>query len=122
VEASIVGDARHLRPKGVLWFGTARSLDDVFLNLLAEHPRAKRLRIDLGGLGRIDVAGALALKTLADDARVPGRTQALKQRRSGDGIHVHHVTDSIAMRFCDGGSLAHVRCRRLRCRLERRPP
>lgn len=67
--ATVVGDALHLRPKGVLWFGTARSLEDRFLDLLAEHPEARRLVLHLDGLGRIDLSGALVLRTLVDDAR-----------------------------------------------------
>jgi len=67
--ASVVDDSLHLRPKGVLWFGTAQSLEDRFLDLLAEHPDARRLTLHLDGLGRIDLSGALVLKSLVDDAR-----------------------------------------------------
>lgn len=72
VHAFTMGGTLHLRPRGVLWFGTARSLEDAFVGLLAEHPRARRLTIALDGLGRIDVTGALALRTLVEDARRAG--------------------------------------------------
>lgn len=67
--AAVVDDTLHLRPKGVLWFGTAQNLNDRFLDLLAEHPEATRLTLHLDGLGRIDLSGALVLKTLVEDAR-----------------------------------------------------
>ncbi|HSP73069.1 MAG TPA: hypothetical protein VLN26_11905, partial [Gaiellaceae bacterium] len=62
----------ELIPEGVLWFGTARSLEDRFVDLLAAHPDARRLVVRLDGLGRIDLTGALALKTLIADARGAG--------------------------------------------------
>jgi sulfate permease, SulP family len=68
------GAQLELTPEGVLWFGTARSLEDRFLKLLADHPDAERLAIRLDRLGRIDLTGALALKTLIDDARGAGLT------------------------------------------------
>ncbi len=72
VQASTEGSTLLLRPLGVLWFGTARSLEDEFVELLAERPETEVLRIDLDGLGRIDLTGALALKTLVEDARSAG--------------------------------------------------
>jgi sulfate permease, SulP family len=59
----------HLRPRGVLWFGTARRLEDAVLELLGDHPDARRLVVHLDGLGRIDLTGALALRALLQDAR-----------------------------------------------------
>ena len=62
----------HLRPRGVLWFGTARRLEDVVLRLLADHADAHRLAVHLDALGRIDLTGALALRALLQDAREAG--------------------------------------------------
>jgi SulP family sulfate permease len=70
--SSSAGDRLELIPEGVLWFGTARSLEDRFLDLLAAHPDARRLVVRLDRLGRIDLTGALALKTLIEDARGAG--------------------------------------------------
>jgi SulP family sulfate permease len=53
----------------VLWYATARRLEDRFVDALADHPDTTELVIHLDGLGRIDLTGALALKTLVDDAR-----------------------------------------------------
>lgn len=66
------GSQLELAPEGVLWFGTARSLEDRFLELLAEYPDTERLILRLDRLGRIDLTGALALKSLIDDARGAG--------------------------------------------------
>jgi SulP family sulfate permease len=65
-------DALHLRPRGVLWFGTAARLEDVFLALIARHGDANRLLVHLDGLGRIDMTGALALRRLLQEAREAG--------------------------------------------------
>lgn len=70
--ATSSGDLLELAPEGVLWFGTARSLEDRFVDLLAAHPDARRLVVRLDRLGRIDLTGALALKTLIEDARGAG--------------------------------------------------
>jgi sulfate permease, SulP family len=63
------GTTLHLRPRGVLWFGSAGRLEDTFVKLLAEHGDANRLHVHLDGLGRIDMTGALALRGLLQQAR-----------------------------------------------------
>ena len=55
----------HVRPSGVLYFASAPGLEDAVNNLLAEHPGTERLRVDLDGLGRLDVTGAMALQYAA---------------------------------------------------------
>jgi SulP family sulfate permease len=66
------GDVLHLRPRGVLYFGSERRMEDGFLALLAQHPDATRLAVHLDGLGRIDLTGALALHAVIQDARAAG--------------------------------------------------
>jgi len=66
------GDVLHLAPKGVLYFASAPGLEDAFGKLLGEHPSANGLNLHLGGLGRVDLTGALALRGLMDDAREAG--------------------------------------------------
>jgi SulP family sulfate permease len=66
------GDTLHMRPRGVLYFGTEQRVEDAFLALLAEHRDATRLGIHLDGLGRIDLTGALALRAVVQDARAAG--------------------------------------------------
>jgi SulP family sulfate permease len=72
VRAEQRGAVLELRPTGVLWFATARSLEDSFIDLLAGHAGTTRLEIRLDGLGRIDLTGALALRTLIGDAHAAG--------------------------------------------------
>ncbi len=72
VAASVAGDALTLRPAGVLFFGSAPSLDDTLLKALADHPDVTRLEIDLEALGRIDYTGARALRDLAHEAAQAG--------------------------------------------------
>lgn len=59
-------------PRGVLWFGTAQRLDDLLVDSLAANPDARRLDIDLSGLGRIDATGALVIRSVLDHARSVG--------------------------------------------------
>jgi SulP family sulfate permease len=59
----------HFRPLGVLWFGSLSSLEATFTALLAEHPDVQEVRLHLGGLGRIDLSGAMTLKQLMDDIK-----------------------------------------------------
>lgn len=66
------GPVLHLRPRGVLWFGSAARLEEAFSSLVARSEEADRLVIHLDGLGRIDITGALALRGLLEDARAAG--------------------------------------------------
>jgi len=66
------GDVVHLQPLGVLWFGSAHRIDGELLRLLREHPDARRVVVHMGGLGRTDISGALALRNLLLDAEAAG--------------------------------------------------
>lgn len=59
-------DALHLRPLGVLYFGSAHRLEDQVTDLLSDHPDVTRLVIHMDRLGRVDVTGALALRSLVE--------------------------------------------------------
>lgn len=72
VETSFADGTLHLRPNGVLWFGSGSLLEDTFVDLLASYPGARRLVVHLDGLGRIDLSGALVLRSLLADARRAG--------------------------------------------------
>jgi SulP family sulfate permease len=56
----------------VLWFGSAARLEETFLRLVSEHPQATSLVVHLDGLGRIDITGALALRSTLQEARQAG--------------------------------------------------
>jgi SulP family sulfate permease len=81
-----------LAPRGVLWFGDAQDLEDSFLDLLSERPAARALRIDLDGLGRIDVTGAMALRNVVQSARQAGLEVEV---RGGPPQNRHFVEDVI---------------------------
>lgn len=72
------GDELRLVPHGVLWFGAAQRLEDAFLDELTRSPGARRVTIDLSGLGRIDVTGALALRSVVREARRSGLETAVE--------------------------------------------
>lgn len=61
-----------LRPQGVVFFGSSPDVEEAMLNTLAQYPDAGRVVFDLAAVGRIDLTGALALKTLVEDARSAG--------------------------------------------------
>ena len=80
-------DARgvHLKPKGVLWFGSAAYLEQMAAEQVAQAREATRLILHLGGLGRIDFTGALVLRELMDEAQDGGLEVEL------DGVSEHAV-------------------------------
>ena len=67
-------DARgvHLKPKGVLWFGSAAYLEQIAEERMAQAPEASTLILHLGGLGRIDFTGALVLRELKEEVESGG--------------------------------------------------
>ena len=66
------GDVVYLQPLGVLWFASAHRIDGELLRLLRDHPHARRVVVDMRGLGRTDITGALALRGLLLDAEAAG--------------------------------------------------
>ncbi len=74
IATSVEGRTLVIRPRGVIWFGSAPAVEQRLLRLLAEHRDAEELEIDLGAVGRIDLPGALAVRALARDAIAAGLT------------------------------------------------
>lgn len=62
----VEGDTLHVRPLGVLYFGSAHRLEDQVTGLLSDHPDVDRLVVHMDRLGRVDVTGALALRSLVE--------------------------------------------------------
>ena len=62
----------YIEPQGVLFFASAPGLNQALVRLLATHPDAAGLVIDLGRLGRVDYPGALALQQVVIDAHAAG--------------------------------------------------
>lgn len=84
VDAWIEGDALHVRPRGVLWFGSAEELKDVVLELVAAYPEAKRLVMRMGRLGHVDFTAALAIEDVVRRVREAGLEVTF--------VNVHPVT------------------------------
>ena len=72
VEVERRGDMVHLRPSGVLWFGSAAVLEQACFDARAAHSDAEHIVVDLAGLGRVDLSGAAALSDLLCDAAAAG--------------------------------------------------
>ena len=72
IETEADEDTLHLRPVGVLWFGSANVLESAFIDILAEHKQVNRLVIYLGSVGRVDLSGALTLHRIVQHARSSG--------------------------------------------------
>ena len=66
------GATLHLAPKGVLYFASAPLLEERLGQVLSETPAADQLVVHLDGLGRIDVSGALGLRSVLEQAEEAG--------------------------------------------------
>ena len=65
-------DALHVRPEGVLWFGSAQVLEREVVDLLAEREGVRRLVLHMERLGRVDLTASLVLETLITETRAAG--------------------------------------------------
>jgi SulP family sulfate permease len=66
------GDTLHLELRGVLWFGSAPMLERALLAHLEASRSLRRVVLHLGGLGRVDLTGAMALERLREDVERSG--------------------------------------------------
>jgi SulP family sulfate permease len=66
------GDTLHLELRGVLWFGSAPILERALLAHLEASRSIHRVVLHLGGLGRVDLTGAMALRRLREDIETSG--------------------------------------------------
>jgi len=57
------------RHRGVSWFASSSVFEDSFAQALARHPCVTRVEVDLGGLGRMDITGAIAIRRMIQDTR-----------------------------------------------------
>ena len=64
----VEGDTLHVKPEGVLWFGSAPEVEEDAFRLLFRDHDTTRIVFHLQGLGRIDYTGALGLRQLKEDA------------------------------------------------------
>lgn len=68
------GHALFLELRGVLWFGSAPILEKALLQSLGEARDVEQVFVDLSGLGRVDVTGALVLRNLRRNLEGAGLT------------------------------------------------
>lgn len=66
------GEELHLRPVGVLYFGSVRRLEAMIRELMEQHEGVRRLVVHFDAVGRTDVTGALALRGLFHEIRAEG--------------------------------------------------
>jgi sulfate permease, SulP family len=102
VPSRLEGTSLHLWPSGVLYFGSAPGMERTVNELIAAHPQVTRVVVHLGGLGRVDLTGALTLRDLVDEARASGveveirgaaaRPARLLMRVLGDDALVDHTS------------------------------
>jgi len=62
----------HLAPRGVLWFGSAPQMQHSFMRELEEGRHVGSVTLHLGGLGRIDLSGALMLREFREEMTAGG--------------------------------------------------
>jgi len=74
----VEGATLHVKPSGVLWFGSAAFLEEAVARRLALAPEAERLVLHLDGLGRIDFTGAQVLREFMDQLREGGLDVEMK--------------------------------------------
>ena len=79
VKARFEEGTLYLEPKGVLFFASAPTLYQAFMDELAKNPATGRLVVDLRHLGRIDITGAVALRELVSEAELAGLEVELQQ-------------------------------------------
>lgn len=73
VPSRLDGDTLHVRPSGVLYFGSAPAVEQTVNALLAKHPEVRRLVLHLDAIGRLDLTGALMLRDVLEDLDAAGR-------------------------------------------------
>jgi SulP family sulfate permease len=87
------GNVLHFELKGVLWFGSAPMLERSLLAHLQASRSLRHVVLHLGGLGRIDLTGAMALKRLRDDMERTGVDVHLRDVPGHAARILRHVLD-----------------------------
>ncbi len=82
VPASVEGDVLHLRPTGVLYFGSTPAVERTLNALIADHPDVARVVVHLDRVGRLDVTGALMLRDILEESRIAGRDLEIRGARA----------------------------------------
>ena len=72
IDARVEGGTLHLKPYGVLYFGSAPRLSEALIEQLAKYDEITQVVVNLGSLGRVGYTGAVALKTFVDECTAAG--------------------------------------------------
>lgn len=93
VPASVEGDVLHLRPTGVLYFGSAPAVERTLNALIIEHPDVTSVVVHLDRVGRLDVTGALMLRDIVEESRIAGRDLEIRGARAHAAKLLRRVLD-----------------------------
>jgi sulfate permease, SulP family len=77
------GTTLHLRPQGILWFGSSEILKQSALDLIADHRDVSNVVLHMEQLGRVDLTAACAVQSLVKDLQEAGIGVCL------DGVKEH---------------------------------
>jgi SulP family sulfate permease len=99
VETWSEGSTLHVRPQGVLYFGSAPALEERVAALVAADPAIDVVVLHLERLGRLDVTGVLALRSLIDDMHLAG----VKVRIAGSQPQAQRLLRSVLGDAVDAG-------------------
>ncbi len=72
VEAWLEQTTLHVRPQGVLYFGSAPALEAKVAALVATHDDVRSVVLHLERVGRLDATGALVLQSFAEHLQASG--------------------------------------------------
>lgn len=81
VPAGVRDGVLHLRPTGVLYFGSTPAVERTISALIVEHPEVERVVLHLDRVGRLDLTGALMLRDVLEEADAGGRTLEIRGAR-----------------------------------------
>ena len=79
--------------KGVLYFFSTPGIEQRIIDLLAEHPDATEVVIDLAGVGRLDYTAANVLASVAADAKAAGLEVSLANVPAAAEVAVDRILD-----------------------------
>jgi sulfate permease, SulP family len=82
VPSEVHGRELHLRPTGVLYFGSAPAVERALNEQIAAHRDVDLVVLHLDAVGRVDLTGALMLRDLADEARAGERGFEIRGARA----------------------------------------
>ena len=91
IETAHVGETLYVIPRGVLWYGSAQRFEEAVPDLLAAHPEADALVVDLTGCGRVDWSAAASIREALEDAEAAG----MHVRLTGVPVHARRWLDTV---------------------------